>query len=231
MTIQHRDIPDAQLHEPKGVSTASSGQVYTSDGAGSGSWQLPQLQGQDAANATFIPTSNGTGGVIWKSPETLEEESTSEVVLAAYSDLLVQNPSGLDVPKQVQFGPAQNATTDPVRIDALGKLIVNQRGTYDIKVALQYGRANNTGTSIMLFRAVLNGNQIGRTVMAHIDQNADVMPLNDFQRVTLLPGDELVYEIMRDSSGTDDGGLYGLNPALGSWDDSPSAYLAVTRIV
>jgi len=41
MTIQHRNIPEAQLHEPKGASTATSGQVYTSDGAGSGAWQKP----------------------------------------------------------------------------------------------------------------------------------------------------------------------------------------------
>lgn len=39
--IQHADIPEAQLHEPKGASTATSGQVYTSDGTGSGAWQKP----------------------------------------------------------------------------------------------------------------------------------------------------------------------------------------------
>ena len=39
--IQHKDIPELQLHEPKGASTATSGQVYTSDGAGSGAWQKP----------------------------------------------------------------------------------------------------------------------------------------------------------------------------------------------
>lgn len=36
--IQHRDIPDAQRHEPKGASTAAAGTVYVSNGAGSGSW-------------------------------------------------------------------------------------------------------------------------------------------------------------------------------------------------
>ncbi|MAZ33828.1 MAG: hypothetical protein CMO06_15905 [Thalassospira sp.] len=29
------------MHEPKGASTASSGEVYVADGAGSGSWQNP----------------------------------------------------------------------------------------------------------------------------------------------------------------------------------------------
>jgi hypothetical protein len=38
MTIQHADIPDAQRHEPKGASTATSGQVWVADGAGSGAF-------------------------------------------------------------------------------------------------------------------------------------------------------------------------------------------------
>lgn len=37
--IEHRNISDAHRHEPKGASTAASGSVYVSNGAGSGSWQ------------------------------------------------------------------------------------------------------------------------------------------------------------------------------------------------
>ena len=36
--MQHRDIPDGQRHEPKGISTASAGQVYVANGNGSGAW-------------------------------------------------------------------------------------------------------------------------------------------------------------------------------------------------
>lgn len=35
---QHKDLTGSDLHEPKGVSTASAGQVYVADGAGSGAW-------------------------------------------------------------------------------------------------------------------------------------------------------------------------------------------------
>lgn len=35
---EHKDLPDAQLHEPKGAATASAGMVYYADGAGSGEW-------------------------------------------------------------------------------------------------------------------------------------------------------------------------------------------------
>lgn len=38
MATIHRNLTGADLHEPKGADTALSGQVYVSDGAGSGSW-------------------------------------------------------------------------------------------------------------------------------------------------------------------------------------------------
>lgn len=41
--IQHVNITDPQIHEPKGASTASSGTVYVADGSGSGSWQVLAL--------------------------------------------------------------------------------------------------------------------------------------------------------------------------------------------
>lgn len=39
MAIEHSVIPEAHLHEPKGVSTAAAGTVYMADGAGSGAWE------------------------------------------------------------------------------------------------------------------------------------------------------------------------------------------------
>ena len=39
MPIEHDAIPNAGLHEPKGVSSAASGTVYVADGLGSGSWR------------------------------------------------------------------------------------------------------------------------------------------------------------------------------------------------
>ena len=38
-TIEHKDLPDSLLHEPKGASTAAVGTVYVADGASSGSFQ------------------------------------------------------------------------------------------------------------------------------------------------------------------------------------------------
>lgn len=36
--IQHRNLTDPQIHEPKGASTATTGQIWVSNGQGSGSF-------------------------------------------------------------------------------------------------------------------------------------------------------------------------------------------------
>jgi hypothetical protein len=38
MAIEHSSIVDGERHEPKGVESATAGQVYIADGAGSGVW-------------------------------------------------------------------------------------------------------------------------------------------------------------------------------------------------
>jgi hypothetical protein len=37
---EHRDLTGSSIHEPKGADTATEGQVYLSDGAGSGAWAI-----------------------------------------------------------------------------------------------------------------------------------------------------------------------------------------------
>lgn len=51
-SIQHEDLPEARLHEPKGISTATAGQVYIADGAASGTMTTP--------TSTTFPTGANT---------------------------------------------------------------------------------------------------------------------------------------------------------------------------
>ena len=41
MSVRHSLATDPEIHEPKGVSTASSGEVYKANGTGSGAWSKP----------------------------------------------------------------------------------------------------------------------------------------------------------------------------------------------
>lgn len=60
MAIEHDAIPDSELHEPKGASAALSGQVYTADGLGSGSFQYANTLGsiyyKDFTTGTTVST-------------------------------------------------------------------------------------------------------------------------------------------------------------------------------
>lgn len=66
--VQHKSLPDSELHEPKGVSTAANRQVYVANGSGSGTWQkiktenLEGLTG-DGGVANKVLVTNGSGGV------------------------------------------------------------------------------------------------------------------------------------------------------------------------
>lgn len=39
MTIQHSALGAGEIHEPKGITAATAGQVYVADGASSGTWK------------------------------------------------------------------------------------------------------------------------------------------------------------------------------------------------
>lgn len=66
--MEHKDIPDDGLHEPKGVVGASAGQVYVADGLGSGSWQVPEPKGVAAEAAGKTYYSDGAGSGAWRFP-------------------------------------------------------------------------------------------------------------------------------------------------------------------
>lgn len=55
----HKDLTGSDLHEPKGIATASSGEVYVADGAGSGTHQKIttdslDLSGMESPNTVYI---------------------------------------------------------------------------------------------------------------------------------------------------------------------------------
>lgn len=58
--IQHKDIPDAERHEPKGISSAAANTVYMSNGSATGAWtlvnRLPGTGWGKYTNATYVDT-------------------------------------------------------------------------------------------------------------------------------------------------------------------------------
>lgn len=72
--IEHNELPDELLHEPKGASTAAAGTVYIADGAGSGSFQKLPTTSLDIASTSIIDITPSTiDATISLSGETLSQ--------------------------------------------------------------------------------------------------------------------------------------------------------------
>lgn len=58
MAIEHKNILDPNIHEPKGIATATVNQIYSANGAGSGTWgELPYSDTvimADVSTASFV---------------------------------------------------------------------------------------------------------------------------------------------------------------------------------
>jgi hypothetical protein len=72
--VNHNSLTDPYIHEPKGASTATSGQVYVANGSGSGTWTAHSAftdannhepKGASTALAGQVYIANGAGSGSW----------------------------------------------------------------------------------------------------------------------------------------------------------------------
>jgi hypothetical protein len=151
-------------------------------------------------------------------------------VLAAQSTV-TQAPSALNTAQQVTFGAAQGSSGDAVMIDANGLITFNQTGLYLIN---GYGsverQGSSGGTAIFLFRFLVNGTQAGSVKAFHLDTPNLSSPYEiTFPINITTAGTTASFEIMRDSSGTNAGGLYP-HTNLGGWSNTPSTEVNIWQL-
>lgn len=132
----------------------------------------------------------------------------------------------------IEFGAAQGSVSDAVMIDANGMLTFNNAGLYRVKVTLMYGRQGGASVSELRFRALVNGSQAGQSIGVEIDNANTSIPFSDEAWLYLPAGITIQYEVMRDSSGNNSGGLF--QPAITaatapSWNDCTCAAIRVER--
>lgn len=153
-----------------------------------------------------------------------------EVEVLRASSLVAQAPTAVDTPLQVAFGAAQGAPSDPVSISAAGLVTFNQAGNYAVRVKLQCGRTGASGTSILLSRLVLGGTQLGSAACVKLTQTDATTPTDS--RVVMNPtaGQTLQVQIMRDSAGSNFGGIYPQAATVTAWGTAPSALLVISRL-
>lgn len=147
-----------------------------------------------------------------------------------------QEPSTPDTAKYITFGAVQGTGADPIQTIAQGGdseasiLQINQAGTYRLKTAIQYGRDGASGTSILNFRALVNGAQAGRTISEKLENSNATALFTDEAWLTLPAGVQITYEVIRDSNGSNFGGLVaGETSGSTGWNASPSCALRIER--
>jgi len=136
MAIEHKNIPEDGLHEPKGISIASASRVYKSDGAGSGSWvqvDSDTLKGtiNNASAADLRVVTDGSGG--FKTQPTpassfgtmnLTDNATTKAVTAATDTTLNTNTDFVEFDLSMEFDSLQGITAGP------NYLTIDQSGLY-----------------------------------------------------------------------------------------------------
>jgi len=145
------------------------------------------------------------------------------------TSFVTQAPSALDTPLIVSFGAAQGSPSTDVSIDATGKVTFNKAGLYMINGFGSVERQGSSGgVAILLFRALLNGVQVSATKGFHLDTPNMDIPYEVTIPFQANAGDIFWFEIMRDSSGVNQGGLYG-HTVLGGWSNVPSSQIQIWK--
>lgn len=153
-----------------------------------------------------------------------------EVEVLRAASTATQAPSAVDTPLQVSFGAAQGSASDPVMINAAGTVTFNTAGNYAIRIKLQNGRTGATGTSILLSRILLNGAQVGSSAAVKMTQTDATTPSESRVVVNPTAGQTFQVQIMRDSAGSNFGGIYPHTATVATWGVAPSALLVISRL-
>lgn len=196
-TIQHRDIPDAQLHEPKGISVASAGNVYAANGGGTGTWRkvgsdvLQGLSGDSGLSGKKI-ISDGTNGFILRTDAaygsmTITANTNAftmtaavDPTLASTSDYVLFTGTGAPWGSENLFGVT--FLTD--------RLIVPVTGIYEIHAWANISQyPTNTAKIAMRYRINASGAFSSRYPISKSNSAADAGNLNGFGLIPLNAND------------------------------------------
>lgn len=175
-------------------------------------------------------TNNGTiNGLIDGVPfGTYQQKPFQERMLLAES-FNTQSPVGKDSPLQLEFGSAQFGPSDPVQLDALGNIRINQSDQYNVFITLQYGRIGAGSFSLLFFRILVDGVQTGSSHSAKLDNTEANFPIEFSAPFNFISGQTVTVEIWRDSTGFDAGSLFPETPTLVGANATPSAVILMTR--
>lgn len=153
-----------------------------------------------------------------------------EVEVLRAASTATQAPTSVDTPLQLSFGAAHGAPDDPVSISAAGLVTFNVAGNYAVRIKLQAGRTGASGTSILLSRLLLAGAQYGSPAATKLVSADVTIPIESRVVINATAGQTLQVQIMRDSAGSNFGGIYPQAATVTAWGTAPSALLVISLL-
>lgn len=131
-----------------------------------------------------------------------------EVEVLRAASTVAQAPAAVDTALQLTFGSAQGSASDPVMLNAAGLVTFNTAGNYAVRIKLQAGRTGASGASILLSRILINGAQYGSPAATKLVSADTTIPIESRVVINPTAGQTFSVQIMRDSAGSNFGGVY-----------------------
>lgn len=153
MSIQHKDILDPQIHEPKGISSAAVDTVYVGTGTGSGTWKkipitsLSGTTGTGTAGQSLVSTGDGNVTTKWGTAR----GSTSFVNIASPYVLTFPTAYAKANPTTTAGGsPIEVTETVNARLSYAGS--ADRKGIIDAEVCLSQASGASRDLRMAIFK-------------------------------------------------------------------------------
>lgn len=125
---------------------------------------------------------------------------------------------------------ASTVAQAPTAVDTALQVSFNTAGNYAVRIKLQAGRTGASGTSILLSRILVNGAQYGSPAATKLVSADTTIPIESRVAINPTAGQTFAVQIMRDSAGSNFGGVYPQAATVTAWGTAPSALLVISRL-
>lgn len=186
------------------------------------------VTGADLLIGTDTGNSNATANYTVNSIMSFIKSQSSVSVISVLSaaSYVQQGVDAVNTAKDVSFG--NQILNSYLSMDADGLIQFQQAGTYLINGYGTVARTGSSGLTILLFRAVLQGAQVGQTKGFEIDKTDIWIPYETTSILTVNQYDSFKFQISCENHA--DGILTPYTPLTSGWDNLPSAAINIWKI-
>jgi hypothetical protein len=201
--VLHSALTTTDLHEPKGVSTATSNQTYVANGSGSGAWSEPEPKGASGANSGDVYIANGAGSGAWAPPVTSE--------YAAINTLESDSVSIPTIGTTAQTLPFSNDGPDNISVadSANNRLTLTNAGTYFVAFVISFSTTASGDAGEYEFKIQDDAVDTGIALKQEMSGSNDTGSATCYAFLTVGAGSHITVTVESDNgSNTDDIDIY-----------------------